>query len=205
MRFIIENDLTLNDFKEIEDIEKSYFDPDTIVPSSQRYDWYASNRDVDIVIRNSDNHEIVGEIAIVPLSKDQYYKFINGEFADTELTGDTMLTYENNKDYYLMFVVVAIKEEYRNNRRALYYLLKGTCEKIKQLQNRGIKYINMCTEGQTPNGQKFIDGFLNLRLMGKTKDNYNLYHFEKDSEDFSNWINIFPNYIESYYNKFIKD
>ena len=60
----------------------------------------------------------------------------------------------------------------------------------------------MCSEGQTKEGQKFIESFLDLKLMGETKYKYNLYYFKQDYTDFNNWISSLPRYIENYYNKF---
>ena len=55
----------------------------------------------------------------------------------------------------------------------------------------------MCAEGQTIDGQKFSENFLNLKFKRYTKAGYKLYSFN-DNKDFEKWIEIFPKYIEIY-------
>ena len=202
MRFIVEKNLEIEDFEEMEEIEQGYFASDTIPSSSQAYKWYLKNPEIEIVIRDFINNKIVAQATILPLSKEQYEKFIAGELKDTEFTEENLLKFEDNKEYYLMFCCVAITKEYRENRMVLYWLLKALYDRIKYLESRGIKFINMCAEGQTKDGQKFLESFLDLKLMGKTKDDYQLYYYEKDYDDFNRWFTTFPKYIENYYNKF---
>ena len=55
----------------------------------------------------------------------------------------------------------------------------------------------MCAEGQTKDGQKFIENFLNLKVKNITKEGYKLYSFD-NLEEMNKWINIFPKYMEKY-------
>lgn len=58
----------------------------------------------------------------------------------------------------------------------------------------GIKFLNMCAEGQTTDGQKFIESFLNMQHRYTTKDGYKLYSFH-DTQNLYKWIKKFPKYI----------
>lgn len=40
----------------------------------------------------------------------------------------------------------------------------------------------MCAEGQTKDGQKFIEKFLNLKVKNITKEGYKLYSFDNLEE-----------------------
>ena len=55
----------------------------------------------------------------------------------------------------------------------------------------------MCSEGQTLDGQRFIENFLNLKFKSYTKEGYKLYSFD-NINDFNIWINNLPKYIEKY-------
>ena len=70
-------------------------------------------------------------------------------------------------------------------------------KKINDLMSREIKFKNMCDEGQTLDGQKFIKNFLNLKEKGITKEGYKLYSFD-DEKEFLKWYEKFPVYIEGY-------
>lgn len=119
------------------------------------------------------------------------------ELEDTEINKDTLLQYKSEGTYYLLFSAIAIDIEYRKDKLVLSYLLKGMNEKIQNLMKNGIKFLNMCAEGQTADGQKFIESFLNMQNRYTTKDGYKLYSFH-DTQDLYNWIKKFPEYIKIY-------
>ena len=145
--------------------------------------------------------KIVGEITFLPLSKEQFDKFMNGELEDTEIDGNSLCNYESGKSYYLLFSAIAIDKDYRNDRKILSLLLKGFNDKLHELRNRNITFLNMCAEGQTLDGQKFIENFLNLKYQQNTKEDYKLYSFNTE-EEFYDWLKVFSKYIEEYNNKY---
>ena len=100
---------------------------------------------------------------------------------------------------YLLFSVLAIDKNYRNEKIILSLLLEGVNKKIDYLINKGINFLNMCAVGETDDGRKFIECFLNMKYIKNTKDGYKLYSFDS-KESFDNWKKIFPNYIEKYNN-----
>lgn len=57
-------------------------------------------------------------------------------------------------------------------------MLEGLNSKLQSLQKCGVIFINMCAEGQTPDGQRFIEFFLNLKPKNITKDGYKLHLFD---------------------------
>jgi len=59
----------------------------------------------------------------------------------------------------------------------------------------------MCAEGQTLEGQQFIENFLDLKYIRDTKEGYKLYSFD-DRKEFEEWLIRLPKYIESYNNRF---
>ena len=59
----------------------------------------------------------------------------------------------------------------------------------------------MCSEGQTKEGQNFIENFLNLKEKYVTENNYKLYSFDNKSE-LEQWIKKFPIYIKNYNKKY---
>lgn len=105
---------------------------------------------------------------------------------DVEFKAHNLLEYEENGLYYLLFSVIAIAKEYRNDSRVLSCLLKGLNAKINTLLQKNIRFENMCAEGQTKDGQKFIESFLNLKQKNTTENGYKLYSFN-NSKDFVKW------------------
>ncbi len=189
------------DFEDVWYIEKEYFEPSTIASVTQAIEWDRENPDSSIFVRDNETDKIIGEITLLPLTKKQFEKFMINELQDVEINNDTILKYENNLECYLLFSAIAIHNDYREDRRVLSLLLKGLYEKIHSLLNRNIKFLNMCSEGQTLDGQRFIESFLNLKHRYTTKKGYKLYSFD-NKEEFDVWFEIFPKYILEYNEKF---
>lgn len=201
MKYVIEYKHKIKDFKDVWNIEKEYFEPSTIASVSQAVAWDKENPDTNIFIRDNEKNRIVGEITLLPLTEEQYKKFMVNELEDVEINNNTISKYEVNLQCYLLFSAIAIDKGYRNDRIILSLLLKGMYEKILDLQKRNIVFLNMCAEGQTLEGQKFIEGFLNLKHKYTTEKGYKLYSFDNKCE-FDKWFNVFQEYILEYDRKF---
>lgn len=197
MKYKIEYTHNLKDFQDVWNIENYYFNSNTIANIDQVIKWDNKNPDIHIFIRDITLDRIIAEITILPLNKLQYDKFMQNELNDTELNEDTLESYKDNNLYYLLFSAIAIDFEHRNDRAVLGLLLEGLNEKLQYLLKKGITFLNMCSEGQTLDGQRFIENFLNLKFKRYTKEEYKLYSFD-NINDFNIWINNLPKYIEKY-------
>lgn len=202
MKYRLEYKHKDKDFEDVYYIEKEYLNDESIASIEQTIKWEELNHDIHIFVRNLDIDKIVGEITLLPLSEKQFTDFMNNNLEDTDINENTLINYEDNNNYYLLFSTIAIDKNYRSDRTILSLLLKGLYEKIKHLQSRNIFFLNMCAEGQTSDGQKFIESFLNLKFKRCTNTGgYKLYQFDYVNE-FDNWFNKFPNYINNYNKKF---
>lgn len=172
-------------------------EPSTISSVEQVVGWDRKNPDIHIFVKDLDANRVVGEITLLPLTKDQFNKFIRYELEDTEINEDTLTCYEEGREYYLLFSAIAIDPEYRNNKIVLSKLLHGFYDKLKNIMEKDISFLNMCAEGQTKDGQKFVEGFLDLKEKYTTPEGYILYSFDT-KEEFTNWFKIFPSYIQNY-------
>ncbi len=200
MKYKLEFEHKEKDFEDVWYIEKEYLEPSTIAGISQVMKWENINHDIHIFVRDKEKDKIVGEITLIPLSENQFDKFMTNELEDTQINENTLLKYVSSKEYYLLFSTIAIDINYRNEKIILSYLLKGMNQKINELINKNIKFLNMCAEGQTSDGQKFITNFLDMTHKNTTKEGYKLYSFN-NTEEFTEWLNNFPKYIEKYDSK----
>lgn len=200
-QFVIEYEHKAKDYEDVWNIEQKYLEPSTISSIEQCMKWNDKNQDIHIFIRDTVKDIIVGEITILPLSKKQFDRFMLNKLEDTEINEDTLLKFKPNNPCYLLFSAIAIDYRYRDNRIILSLLLTGFYNKLKYLIDKGIIFINMCAEGQTLDGQKFIENFLDLKYKRDTKEGYKLYSFD-NTEDFNIWIQKLPKYINSYNEKY---
>ncbi len=197
-RYVIEfYNHTKKDFDDVWNIEHDYLEPETISSVEQVMIWDRKNRDIHIFVRDAIFDCVVGEMTLLPLTDKQFTNFMKNELSDTELNYESLEAYEDNNTYNLLISAVAIDKKYRDDKLVLSYLLKGMNKKINDLMSRGIKFKNMCAEGQTLDGQKFIKNFLNLKEKCITKEGYKLYSFD-DEKEFLKWYEKFPVYIEEY-------
>lgn len=201
MKYKIEYKPREKDFEDAFYIEEKYFESSTIASVGQVIKWDMKNNDIHVFIRDEEINKIVGEMTLLPLSEEQFNKFMINELEDTEINSEILLSYKRNQSYYLLFSAIAIDPKYINDRMILSLLLKGLSDKIRYLQNKNIKFLNMCAEGQTLEGQNFIENFLDLKYRRDTKEGYKLYSFDS-TKDFDDWLVKLPKYIESYNNKF---
>lgn len=185
------------DFEDVFNIEASCFAEETIADVDQVISWDRKNSDIHIFVRDKNVNKVIGEITLLPLTDNQFIKFMNNELSDTELNAESLENYTNNYSYNLLFSAIAVDKDYRNDKLVLSCLLKGLYEKVSILIGRGIRIKNMCAEGQTKDGQKFAESFLNLKEQNTTKEGYKLYSFDSE-EDFNKWFNLFPAYIKKY-------
>lgn len=105
MQFEIIYRPSLKDIKESLHIEENYLEQSTISSIEQVLEWDLKNKDIHIFVKDISKDKIVGEITILPLSEEQYIKFMNNKLKDTEINYNTLLNYESNKSYYLLFII----------------------------------------------------------------------------------------------------
>lgn len=125
MKYRIEYEHSVKDFEDVWYIEKDYLEPSTIASVDQVTKWDKKNSDIHIFVRDLEKDKIVGEITLLPLSEEQFIKFMNNILEDTEINEDTLVKYESNQNYYLLYSAMAIASGYRNDRMVLSLLLKG--------------------------------------------------------------------------------
>lgn len=188
---------TRKDFKDVWNIANDYLEPSKIVSVAQIIERNRKNKDIHIFVKDINANKVVGEITILPLTLEQYNKFISNKLEDTTLESESLITYEDAELCYLWFSSIAIDKNYRDDKVVLSCLLKGMYNKIDYLLKKGIIFKNICAKSKTFDGQKFIESFLNLKVRSITEDGYKIYSFD-NSKEIGEWFNKIPGYIEKY-------
>ncbi len=185
------------DFEEVYNIEKQYLEESNISSVIQIKKWDKRNNDTHIFVRCLNIDKIVGEITLLPINETLFNKFINDELCDTEISEEDIIIYKSGIDCYLLFSAIAIDKNYRHEKKVLSLLLEGLSLKIEKLFCGNVNILNMCSEGQTAEGRRFIEKFLNMQCQKVTSANYKLYCYEK-TKDFLKWSKKFKTYISNY-------
>ena len=171
---------TFEDFKEVQGIEREFLKEETIATAEQTFAWSKKNPDIEIFIRDVIIGKVVGSLTITPLNEEQYNKFIAGTLQDTELSAETLERYEGGQKYWLLFAAVAIRKAYQG--KGLFnMLMKGFALKIKELEQRGISFANICGEGQTMAGRRIFQELIGLEKIDGNFE-FPLYYFGKGDQ-----------------------
>ena len=93
---IIDYKFSLEDFKEMEKIEHSYFLNENISPSEEVLKWYKKNNMTCIGIRNTDSL-IIASVNILPLKKRIFEEIYNNRMNEADVVADQIETYEDGK------------------------------------------------------------------------------------------------------------
>lgn len=115
------------------------------------------------------NESIVGYWHFVPLFPEDFQKAISGELKDSEITAERIVPLDQQGDYDIYVVSIALRRGYRNHEdRAL--LFGSLFEAIYSLAKDGIFLRNIVTNAFTP------DGFRTCSRFGMKEMAHHLQH-----------------------------
>ena len=110
--FVIKNFVSLEDVKQMCELDKMVFDKPNQVDFEICKTWYDKNPLIYTAIY--DNHQLIGYINFMPISDQLYNKFITGTFMEQNISPDDILVMESGKEYYTLFSSVVVREDYQN-------------------------------------------------------------------------------------------
>ncbi len=182
----------LEDFKEMEDIEHSYFPNDNITPAEEVLKWYKKNNLTCIGVRNS-NNEVIASVNILPLNERTFYDIYNNKMNEADVIDSQIETYEGNKEYYLYLSSISIKKNYRNNYHVIMTLLEGCINLYKLLIDKNIKIIKIMADASTEHGEKLCKKLLIMDYIRDTSHNSKIYC--ADGKNFAKSINRIKKFL----------
>ena len=155
----IEYTFDLEDFKEMENIEHSYFPDENITPAEEVLNWYKRNGLTCIGVRNGEN-KIVASANILPLNKQTFYAIYENNINEADVVASQIEEYEDNGTYFIYLSSISIDKNYRNNYKVITTLLKGCIDMFNLLQKRNIRIEKVMAEASTIHGEKICKKLL---------------------------------------------
>lgn len=122
--FKIDYKFSLEDFKDMEKIEYSYFKDDNISPAKECFEWYKKNDMTCVGIRNSGN-KVIASVSVLPLKQEVYNDILNNNMNEADITHNQIEKYQDNCEYYIYLSSISIDYMYRNNYKLITTLMKG--------------------------------------------------------------------------------
>ena len=173
----IEYKFDMEDFKEIENIEHSYFPSNNISPAEECLRWYEKNDLTCIGIRNSKN-KIIASVTILPLKEKNFYDVYENKMNEADIKCEQIQKYEDGQFYYMYLSAISIDEKYRNNYSVIITLLRGCIELLNRLAKRNIGIKKVMADASTIHGEKICKKLLKMDYIRDTSHKSKIYCVE---------------------------
>lgn len=153
----IKNELAMEDFIYMEQMEKKYYSEEYITPYEEAYQWYLSNPNGGAVLE--DDGVIVGFTDVLPVKEEIFDRMIKGTFNDKYLTTEDLVSMEKLREgnsVNLLLSCILVEKEYRKT-DALRMLLNATMDYYRSFTERGICIDSIATSNVTEAGVRFSE------------------------------------------------
>ena len=177
--FRIDYNFNIDDFREIEDIEKEYFPERNISKAEEVMSWYKKNNFTSIGVRNSEN-KIVASVNILPINKQIFYDVYNDIMNEADIVESQIEKYKNNNSYYLYLSSISVRKKYLNNYKLITKLLRGCIDMFELLNARNIKIEKVMADASTIHGEKLCKKLLKMEYIRDTSHNSKIYTVDGD-------------------------
>ena len=163
-------ELTFQDFVDMENIEKQYFDIVNIMLAKESYELYQKDPKHICVIR--DGKKVIGFVIALSLKESSYAKVKAGQLQETKLEVDD-LEFGENAYSYIYLSTIAIDKEFRNikNLMKLIHVFKNHMTDI--LKQADIKEV--MADVITDEGKKIATKLFKMNPVLNTRWNSTIY------------------------------
>lgn len=153
----IREEMTLEDFKYMEQLELKYYSEEHVTPYQESYQWHLSDPNMGFVLE--DDGRIIGFTDMLPVKQEIFDRLVTGTFNDKYLTTDGLVSMEGLRKgdiVNLLFSCVLVEKEYRKT-DALKILLNATMDYYRSFVEKGILIDSIVTSNVTEAGERFSE------------------------------------------------
>ena len=153
----IKKELTLEDFKYMEQLELKYYSEEHVTPHKEAYQWHLANPDTSSVLE--EEGRIIGFIDMLPLRKAVIDRILDGSFNDKYLKADDLVSMDKLREgesVDLLLSCIVVEKEYRKT-GALKMLLDDKMEYYRNFVKKGIVIDSIVTSNVTEDGVRFSE------------------------------------------------
>ena len=152
----IRRTLTIEDFKQMEAMEKEYYSTDFIADYHDAYDWYNVLSFTTMAIE--DQGKIIGFMDLFPVTAPIFGLIKRGVFNDKNLKTHDIIDLHKAKTgcFNLFLSCVVIDRNYRGT-QALKILLESYVDFYNGYASQGIEFDEIITDNVTHEGERFSE------------------------------------------------
>ena len=115
--------------------------------------------------RDNKLNKIIAYVNISPVTSECYERIKNGDFIDTEITADMLLSYDMPYPYNLYIFSIVIHPDYQNT-SVFFELFNAVVKKFLYLGEQEVFIKRLMADAVTKNGEKFCKMFGMTKIKG---------------------------------------
>ena len=154
--------VTLEDIAQAVCLDALVYEDIYHVDATRCEEWFAVNPDIYVMAKDNKSDKIIAYVNISPVTDECYNRIKRGDFIDTGITADMILSYDMPFPYSVYFSSIVIHPDYQNT-EVFMELFNAIVDKFIALGEHEVFIRRMIADAVTKNGEKFC------RLFGMTK------------------------------------
>lgn len=161
--------ITPQDIREAVELDVLVYDDVYHVDTTQCEEWFRANPDIYVMAKDVSTNKVIAYVNISPVTDECYERIKSGDFIDTGITADMILSYAMPCPYSVYFSSIVIHPDYQNT-NVFARLLNAVINKFVHLGEREVYIKRMIADAVTHNGEKFCKLFGMEKLKGSNHE-----------------------------------
>lgn len=154
--------VTNEDIREAVLLDTLVYDDIYHVDTALCEEWFKVNPDIYVMAKDNRTGKVIAYVNISPVTDECYERIKNGDFIDTGITADMILSYDMPFPYSVYFSSIVIHPDFQNT-EVFMELFNAIVEKFILLGEHDVFVHRMIADAVTKNGEKFC------RLFGMNR------------------------------------
>ena len=154
--------VTAKDIAQAAYLDALVYDDIYLVTVEQCEEWIAVNPDIYVLAKDTQTQRYIAYANLTPVTDECYDRIKKGDFIDTGITADMVLSYDMPCPYNLYFSSIVIHPDYQNT-EVFMEIFNAIVDKFITLGEHEVFIRRMIADAVTKNGEKFC------KLFGMTK------------------------------------
>lgn len=150
--------VTIDDISQAVYLDTLIYDDVYRVDTTQCEEWFAVNPDIYVMAKDMKTKRIIAYVNISPVTDECYERIKKGDFIDTGITSDMILSYDMPFPYSLYFSSIVIHPDYQNS-QVFMEIFNAIIDKFIALGEHEVFIRRMIADAVTKNGEKFCKLF----------------------------------------------
>lgn len=158
IKIISGRQVTIEDIKQAVELDSLVYDNIYQVDSTACEEWFEVNPDIYVMAKDVPGDKIIAYVNLSPVTDECYDRIKKGDFIDTGITSDMILSYDMPFPYSLYFSSIVIHPDYHNT-EVFMELFNAIIDKFLLLGEHEVYIKRMVADAVTKNGEKFCKLF----------------------------------------------